>query len=75
MGVKRFRAFLDRYTLGNRPPTGPLTTQEHDKAESLRQATLAEENERNEAERGEPGESPDDDSAGQSPPGKPAQGA
>jgi hypothetical protein len=56
--MKRLRAFLDRFTLGNRPPTGPLTTQENSDAEALRQATLTENNERNAREQEERGESP-----------------
>ena len=56
--MKRLRAFLDRFTLGNRPPTGPLTTQENSDAEALRQATLTEKNERSEREQEERGESP-----------------
>jgi hypothetical protein len=56
--MKRFRAFLDRFTLGNRPPAGPLTTQEVSDAESLRQAMLTEDNERKEREQEAPRESP-----------------
>lgn len=56
--MKRFRAFLDRFTLGNRPPTGPLTTQEDSDAETLREATLTEDNQRREREQEEPRESP-----------------
>jgi hypothetical protein len=55
--MKRFRAFLDRFTLGSRPPTGPLTTKEQDKAEALRQTTLADERERKEPGQEERGES------------------
>ena len=55
--MKRLRAFLDRFTLGNRPPTGPLTTQEESDAETLRQATPTEDNEQQEGERGEPRDS------------------
>jgi len=55
--MKRVRALLDRFTLGNRPPTGPLTTQEDSDAETLRQATLTEESERKEREQEERGES------------------
>jgi hypothetical protein len=56
--MKRLRAFLDRFTLGNRPPTGPLTTQEDSDAEALAQATLTEKNEPKEPEQRERGESP-----------------
>jgi hypothetical protein len=56
--MKRLRAFLDRFTLGNRPPTGPLTTQENTDAEALAQATLNEKNEGNQREEEERGESP-----------------
>jgi len=52
------RAFLDRFTLGNRAPTGPLTTQEDSDAEAVRQATLTEDNEREEREQEERSESP-----------------
>ena len=56
--MKRLRAFLDRFTLGNRPPTGPLTTDENSEAEALRQETLTEDHERKEREQEESGESP-----------------
>jgi hypothetical protein len=56
--MKRFRAFLDRFTLGNRPPTGPLTTGEKGEAEELQQETLAE-NTRKESEQEESGAPPD----------------
>jgi len=56
-GMKRLRAFLDRFTLGNRPPTGPLTTQEVSDAEALRQTTLTEEEEQKQREREDLGES------------------
>jgi len=56
--MKHLRAFLDRFTLGNRPPTGPLTTEETRKAETLRQETSAEDGERKERETEESGESP-----------------
>ena len=32
----KLHAFLDRFTLGNGPPTGPLTTDENRTAEALR---------------------------------------
>ena len=56
--MKRLRAFLDRFMLGNRPPTGPLTTEETSEAEALRQETLTEDSERREREPEESGESP-----------------
>jgi hypothetical protein len=51
--VKRLRAFLDRLPGGHRPPTGPMTTAEAADAEELRQATMAEDNERVEREQKE----------------------
>jgi hypothetical protein len=56
--MKRLRIFLDRFTLGNRPPTGPLTTQETSDAEALGQATLTEKDKRKEGGQEERGESP-----------------
>ncbi len=38
--MKRLRAFFDRLPSGHRPPTGPLTTDEANEAEALRQETL-----------------------------------
>lgn len=38
--MKRLRAFFDRLPGGHRPPTGPLTTDEANEAEALRQETL-----------------------------------
>jgi hypothetical protein len=35
--MKRVRAFLDRFTLGSRPPTGPLTTEEASDAQALQE--------------------------------------
>jgi hypothetical protein len=58
-GMSRFRVFLDRFTLGNRPPTGPLTTKEKGEAEELRLETLAGSDERKESEQEESRESPD----------------
>jgi hypothetical protein len=55
--MKRMRAFLDRFTLGARAPTGPLTTQEDSDAETLRQVTLTEESDRKEREQEERDES------------------
>ena len=55
--MKRLRVFLDRFTLGNRPPTGPLTTEEDSEAEALQQKTLTEDNERREREQDDSGES------------------
>jgi len=45
--------------LGNRPPTGPLTTKEKGEAEELRLETLAGSDERKESEQEESRESPD----------------
>jgi hypothetical protein len=56
--VKGLRAFLDRFSLGNRPPSGPLTTQETSDAEALRQKTIAEDNERREPEQEKSDDSP-----------------
>jgi hypothetical protein len=44
--VKRLRTFLERLPGGHRPPTGPLTTSEAAEAETLRQETLAKNDER-----------------------------
>ena len=38
--MTRLRAFLDRLPGGHRPPTGPLTTDEANEAEALRQQDL-----------------------------------
>ena len=38
--MKRLRTFLDRLPGGHRPPTGPLTTDEANEAEALRQKAL-----------------------------------
>ncbi len=38
--MSRLRAFLDRLPGGHRPPTGPLTTDEANEAEALRQKDL-----------------------------------
>ena len=56
--MKGLRAFLDRFGLGNRPPTGPLTTEETSDAEALRQKTIGEDNERSEPEQEESDGSP-----------------
>jgi hypothetical protein len=39
--MNRLRPFLERFSGGHRPPTGPLTTEETADAEELRQETLA----------------------------------
>jgi hypothetical protein len=62
--MKRFRAFLERLPGGHRPPTGPLTTSEADKAEELRQkSSLATDDERAEREREEAGRESDSTSS------------
>jgi len=43
--MKRLRTFLERFSGGHRPPTGPLTTEETADAEELRQETPAKDNE------------------------------
>jgi hypothetical protein len=57
--MSRFRVFLNRFTLGNRPPAGPLTTKEKGEAEELRLETLAGGDERKESEQEESRQSPD----------------
>lgn len=38
--MTRLRTFLDRLPGGHRPPTGPLTTDEANEAEALRQKAV-----------------------------------
>jgi hypothetical protein len=49
----RLRAVFERFRVGRRPPTGPLTTTEKSAAEKLRQETLVRDSERSEGNQGE----------------------